>query len=417
MSNISRTTLEKLKGMCSPAKLLAELYIVIVESIKSFIKNNNMISSAALAYYGIFASIPMLILAALFLVNYFTSSMGAVAGLKKITSIVLPDQQDVILKEAFTLSSLNGSWGIVGIVACVWSITPLMSTLRIIFANIFREENRRPFFVELAIDVVVVFLFLLILISLVIGEIVYSHVTSVIVNYIPFVYQLIVLSTNLLISIAALTAFFYVLIPVRTSFWNILAGVMLTSVLWAVVKPSFAYFIVINPHFGFAFGSLKTILLIILWVYMSFFILLIGVEFTAHMHRRGIVSLKYLIEIHGGKIHNVLLYKYASVYNASDVVFQQGDAGSEMYYILGGAVQITEGDTVIYELNEGQIFGEAGMLLNSSRTETATVITDNTFLLPINEAAFGVLSQYDPQLVVLLFKEMAKKLGLQHYHK
>ncbi|KWT76379.1 cyclic nucleotide-binding protein [Candidatus Magnetominusculus xianensis] len=403
--------------MCSPAKLLAELYIVIVESIKSFIKNNNMISSAALAYYGIFASIPMLILAALFLVNYFTSSMGAVAGLKKITSIVLPDQQDVILKEAFTLSSLNGSWGIVGIVACVWSITPLMSTLRIIFANIFREENRRPFFVELAIDVVVVFLFLLILISLVIGEIVYSHVTSVIVNYIPFVYQLIVLSTNLLISIAALTAFFYVLIPVRTSFWNILAGVMLTSVLWAVVKPSFAYFIVINPHFGFAFGSLKTILLIILWVYMSFFILLIGVEFTAHMHRRGIVSLKYLIEIHGGKIHNVLLYKYASVYNASDVVFQQGDAGSEMYYILGGAVQITEGDTVIYELNEGQIFGEAGMLLNSSRTETATVITDNTFLLPINEAAFGVLSQYDPQLVVLLFKEMAKKLGLQHYHK
>ncbi|MEO5361933.1 MAG: YihY family inner membrane protein [Nitrospirota bacterium] len=412
MSNISRTTLEKLKGMCSPAKLLAELYIVIVESIKSFIKNNNMISSAALAYYGIFASIPMLILAALLLVNYFTSSMGAVAGLKKITSIVLPDQQDVILKEAFTLSSLNGSWGIVGIVACVWSITPLMSTLRIIFANIFREENKRPFFVELAIDVVVVFLFLLILISLVIGEIVYSHVTSVIVNYIPFVYQLIVLSTNLLISIAALIAFFYVLIPVRTSFWNILAGVMLTSVLWSVVKPSFAYFIVINPHFGFAFGSLKTILLIILWVYMSFFILLIGVEFTAHMHRRGIVSLKYLIETHGGKIHNVLLYKYARVYNTSDVVFQQGEVGSEMYYILSGAVQIREGDTVIYELNEGHIFGEAAMLLSSSRTETATVIMDNTFLLPINEAAFGVVSQYDPQLVVLLFKEMAKNLHI-----
>ncbi|MCG6551240.1 MAG: YihY family inner membrane protein [Candidatus Magnetominusculus sp. LBB02] len=384
------------------------LYIIIVASIKSFIKNNHFMTSAALAYYGIFASIPMLILAALLLGGYFTSSTSATVGLKQITSIVLPEQQDVILQEAYTLSSLKGSWGLIGIVACVWSITPLMSTLRLVFANIFGEVNRRQFLIELAIDVVVVLLFLLILISLVIGSIIYSHVTSVIFKQIPFVYQLIGLSTNLLISIAALTAFFYVLIPVRTGFWNILTGVLVTAFLWALVKPSFAYFVVANPHFGFALGSLKTILMIILWVYMSFFILLIGVEFTANMHRRGIITLKYLIETGRATINNALTYQYAKLYNARDVVFKTGDAGGEMFYILSGEVQITEsGGVVISQLTEGRIFGETSMLLHTERTHTAVAAMDNTALLPINVSDFDTLSRHDPQLVVTLLRQMA----------
>ncbi|MBF0458207.1 MAG: YihY family inner membrane protein [Nitrospirae bacterium] len=389
----------------------ARLYVIFVESIKSFIKNNHFMSSAALAYYGIFASIPMLILAMLFLVNYFTSSAGAAEGLRKITSILLHEQQGTIMTEVKALSSLNGTWGFVGVVACVWSIIPLMSTLRIVFANIFKEDNRRPFFIELAINVLVVFLFLLILISLVIGEIVYSQLMYYLFKQVPFIYQIIGLSTNLLISIAALIAFFYVLIPVRTGFWNIFAGVALTALLWSVVKPSFANYIVANPHFGVAFGSLKTILLIILWVYMSFFILLIGVEFTANMHRADIVSLKYLIETHSGKVHSALLYKYARLYNAAADVFKTGDAGSEMYYILGGAVQLTGSDGhVIKELREGQLFGQTSMLMQLNRTETATTLTDNTLLLPIGAADFDVLYKYDPPLVLRLLKEMAKQL-------
>ncbi len=408
LSNISNSISGGRRGVSSPAELL----IVFVESIKSFIKNNHIIYSAALAYYGIFASIPMLILAALLLVGYFTSSMGAIDGLKRIISIVLPQQQDIILKEVYTLSNLKGSWGVVGVIACVWSITPLMSTLRVVFANIFKEDNRRPFLIGIAIDVVIVFLFLLILISLVVGEIVYSHLLAVIFNHIPFVYQIIGLSTNLLISIVALIAFFYVLIPVRTGFWNIFAGVLVTSLLWSVVKPTFAYFVVANPHFGFAFGSLKAILVIILWVYMSFFILLIGVEFTANMHRKGIVSLKYLIETHpSGKIHNDMLYKYARSYRADTVIFQSGDTAGEMYYILGGAVQITENGHIISELKEGHIFGETGMLLHSNRTKTAAAVSDNTILLPINSEDFDALSKSDPQMVLLLLKEIARKLA------
>ncbi|MBF0553345.1 MAG: YihY/virulence factor BrkB family protein, partial [Nitrospirae bacterium] len=239
LSNIDNTISGRRRGVCNPI----ELYVVFIESIKSFIKNNHIIYSAALAYYGIFASIPMLILAALLLVGYFTSSMGAIDGLKRIISIVLPAQQDIILKEVYTLSSLKGSWGAVGVIACVWSITPLMSTLRVVFANIFKENNPRPFLIGLAIDVVIVLLFLLILISLVVGEIVYSHLLDVIFNRIPFVYQIIGLSTNLFISIVALIAFFYVLIPVRTGFGNIFAGVLVKSLLWFGVKPTFSYFV------------------------------------------------------------------------------------------------------------------------------------------------------------------------------
>ncbi|MBF0319085.1 MAG: YihY family inner membrane protein [Nitrospirae bacterium] len=397
----------KLKGIFNPG----ELSVVLVESIKSFIKNNLFMSSAALAYYGIFASIPMLILAALSLVSYFTSSQEAITGLKNITSIVLPDHQDVILTEVNKLSSLKGAWGIIGIVACIWSITPLMSTLRIVFAAIFKETNQRSFFIELAIDVAVVFLFLVLLIALVIAEIIYSQLTSVLFKNIPFLYHMIGISTNLLLSIAVLAALFYVFIPVKTGFWNIFAGVALTSVLWLVVKPSFAYFIVVNPHFGFAFGSLKTILLIILWVYISFFILLAGVEFTANMHRKGVVALKYLIETPHGKNRNALLYKYARQYSASAMVFNDGDKGSEMFYILSGAVQITENGLPINALHEGQTFGEISMLLNSNRTKTAVAIEDNTLLLPINTADFDMLSKYDPQLVTTLLKEMAKKLS------
>jgi CRP-like cAMP-binding protein len=82
-----------------------------------------------------------------------------------------------------------------------------------------------------------------------------------------------------------------------------------------------------------------------------------------------------------------------------------------MFYILSGAVQITENGIPINALNEGHTFGEISMLLHSNRTKTAVATEDNTFLLPISTGDFDMLSKYDPQLVTLLLKEMAKKLA------
>ena len=76
-------------------------------------------------------------------------------------------------------------------------------------------------------------------------------------------------------------------------------------------------------------------------------------------------------------------------------LFREGDAGSDMYVLLEGTMDIVIGDFVVESLWPGALIGEMALIDNSPRAATA-VATTNCKLAKINQRRFHFLVQQTP---------------------
>src|SRR5205807_3286047 len=83
-------------------------------------------------------------------------------------------------------------------------------------------------------------------------------------------------------------------------------------------------------------------------------------------------------------------------FGAGEVIFREGDLGTEMYIISEGKVEILnrmgEEDRVLAVLEKGDFFGEMSVLEDLPRAATARALTDSR-LLQINGSTFDQMLQ------------------------
>jgi hypothetical protein len=70
---------------------------------------------------------------------------------------------------------------------------------------------------------------------------------------------------------------------------------------------------------------------------------------------------------------------HRKTFSPGDIIFRQGDKSEEAYWIVSGKVEISidtpAGPSVLTTLDEGEIFGEMGMIDDQPRSATARVVT------------------------------------------
>ncbi|MBV9579783.1 MAG: cyclic nucleotide-binding domain-containing protein, partial [Chloroflexi bacterium] len=79
------------------------------------------------------------------------------------------------------------------------------------------------------------------------------------------------------------------------------------------------------------------------------------------------------------------------------MVIQEGDPADAFYIIARGRVSVTRGDTQLNVLEDGDYFGEIGMLGDAVRTATVRTIAASTFLT-FSSSAFQRLLRQSPQV-------------------
>ena len=88
-------------------------FTVLWQSVKSFIKNDNSSAAASLAYYSLFALIPLLLLLFFALSFFITSSKAIMQKITMLISQFIPYYSDTILNEVYTLARHKGMWKII----------------------------------------------------------------------------------------------------------------------------------------------------------------------------------------------------------------------------------------------------------------------------------------------------------------
>jgi membrane protein len=87
------------------------------------------------------------------------------------------------------------------------------------------------------------------------------------------------LATTLLV--IGLGLVFYFIPNAKTRFRDVWVGAILTGVLWQLAFQGFAWYVRVNSGLRMIHGSVATVIVFLLWVYVSSIILMYGVEFTA----------------------------------------------------------------------------------------------------------------------------------------
>ncbi len=387
-------------------------FLIIKESFRSFTKNNNFDRAASLAYYGFFAFIPLFFIVLSFLSMKELSPQLLIDGIEGITGRIFPQFGKVITDEVYFLARHRSAVGLFGFVILFWSITPLINATRNAFSEIFNVDRKVAFLKTVILDIVALSVIILLFVTLLISELYYeTFLKSELISR-PFLSGIIDYVAPFVVTFVCI--FFYYIIfsprPIKTA--HLLLASLFASLFWITIKELFSSFLVMNPHYGFAFGSLRAIFVIIVWSFFSFCILLFGAEIMANMRTREIILLKKIFFRRplSKALNRHVMEKFVKRYAKGEKVYETGEPSNNVFSILSGKVGINKNGEITSILDEGAHFGDLSMFLDEPRDESATAMIDDTSLLMISRNNFETIIKEHPLVVFDILKEMALRI-------
>jgi membrane protein len=260
-------------------------------------KNNGLSLAAAIAYYG-FLSIFPLLLGLIGLLGYFINSQEIEQQILSNVQQNLPGISDVLVSNIRGVINARGALSIIGILGFLWSGSG-------IFGAIYNAINRArgitrlpPFYITIPLNVgLTVGMGILFLISM--GA---SYVFNVVpLKDIPIVGAYAIEAGTRVIAFAFSFAIFLILFKImpNTRIWWRYAwqGAFITAVLFEIGRSVLVFFINNFTHYTSVYGAIGSIIAILVFIYYSAIILIIGVEITAEYSRmrRGETPTNYIL--------------------------------------------------------------------------------------------------------------------------
>jgi membrane protein len=384
---------------------IKRLWIVLVEAISSFRRNNDLTSASSLAFSATLALIPALFLLTTLLGIAIGSSEQAMLKTQDMVKELIPRYSQEILREVGFITAHTRAIGIVNIVVLLWIITPLVSGLRLALSTIFRTRPGRSYLLEKVLDVSITIVLVIGFSGVAVTGVVFALVQKLSpLRFFPQYFE----SVVPFFFVTAVVVVFYLIFSSRVPFRRLIVGAVATTLLWFAMRPAFNLFLTYNPGYGFTFGSFKSIFVVVIWIYYSLSVFLFGAEIASSLNREEIIVIKRLMEGKAG-ISAPALAKFAVPYEKGSVIFSEGDAGKEMFLVLRGSVGIQKEGREIAVVREKNFFGEMSFLLSQPRSATAVALSDVELLAINNDTVLTLMNEL-PGLVLSMLKEMAVRL-------
>jgi membrane protein len=272
-----------------PLKDLSFLQIPFVQKviaiiggmIKRIAKNEIGIRAASIAYSGLFSIFPLLLFL-VFLGSQFLESEEARTALNNTLSEVLPAASETVQQVVEQTIDARGSIGLIAGIGLLWSASTLFNQLTTSL-NVVWNASPRPFWrrrlIALISVLTIAILFLLSITFSALAVIRFPGEGTVLSGWLNS-------SVGLAVTILLFWVMYHGIPNTPVKIWASFGGAMLSALLWQAAKGIFAWYLASGlNNYGAVYGSLASVIALVLWVYISALILFIGAEFGAALQR------------------------------------------------------------------------------------------------------------------------------------
>jgi membrane protein len=259
--------------------------LVVKQSTKDFFNDSGPHWAAALTYYALLSSIP-LILAIVAITSFFVEEEWAIQQVGEVLGDFLPEGEDQVEEIVEEAMAAQGTVSLLSIGFLLWSGSRVFGVLARAL-NIFYDVEEfysllKRTLVELIMLLSIGVLVVLALFSRVIMDFLLPEFDFLPFDFITLENLITNVVASLLIFISILLIYRYV--PRRRVAWRAaVAGAAVTTILFSLGRPIFWYWVNTFAEYHQVYGSMAAVVVIVLWAYIVSLFLLIGGELTSHI--------------------------------------------------------------------------------------------------------------------------------------
>lgn len=264
---------------------------------KNLMKILNTVSShhtgayaAQAAYFFVLSLIPIIILL-LTMVQFTSVTMDDV--MEAVLQVFPSSVEGLIRSIVLEVYTRSGTIIPITILVAVWSagkgVLSVTSGLNCIYNN---TETRNYLYLRVRASLYTIIFILAIMLSLVLS-VFGNSISAMLYQHVPFLSKVVdfIIKIRTVVSLVVLTVFWdmiYKFLPNRknrakTTMRKQLPGALFTACGWLLISFVFSVYLDIFTGFSSMYGSLTTIILIMLWLYGCMYIILLGGEVNALM--------------------------------------------------------------------------------------------------------------------------------------
>jgi membrane protein len=240
--------------------------------------------SASIAYYAFLALFPLL-LGLIAIMGQFLPSESIQQGILSFLTQYLPVSYNFLESNITDIIRFRGAFGIIGILGLFWSGSGVFSVVSRAVNRAWDIEYKHPFYIQKPREIIMA-LAIGILVLLSLGT---STVFSFIGNT-NFPVSGLIANVGTVIAgfFLSLTVFIvlYKTVPITRISWRyVWPGAILATVFFEVAKVLFVLYLNNYNNYDKIYGSIASVIILLVWIYYSAFILLAGAEVSAMLNR------------------------------------------------------------------------------------------------------------------------------------
>ncbi len=421
MTRLFKVTIPPLDSLLRHARLpLAGVRDILRDAVKNYASNDDTNQAAAIALYAILSIIPLFILTMLMAGQFFGSYPNIQHDITEGIQKLHPYFSGDLLDQLGRIDEKQSVLGWVGIISLIWFSSMIFGAIQTAFIRIFRAKGYRNYIVAKLIAVAMIPM------GWAVG-VISIGITSIaaILAQQPAIFKGEVLILHgfffryalpYLVTVLFFTILYKVIPPVRISWWNALIGSAIFSALMETAKHFFGWYVSNYTSYNVIFGSLQTVVILVIWVFYVSLILLFCAEIISSFHRRDLILLEKALLKQGkdrATTDERMFRKFGRIYPKDQYIFKEGDSGREMYYLLDGRVRLEKRaghvKKVLAELETGAYFGEMSALIDAPRTASA-IASEACHLAAIDGNTFRHLIRESGEISLFMLKEFSRRI-------
>ncbi len=250
--------------------------------------------SAQLAYYFLLSLFPMLIFL-LTLIPLFNVSPDTITNMIAKNA---PGETSKMITEVVTDVMKNANGGLLsfGLIAALWSASNGMTALMNAFNVSYEvEDARNPIVAKLLsvlFTVVMVVVFGVALALPVFGEQIGNYLFGQfgLESQFKWVFSLIKVILPLIITFIVFVTLYAIAPNIKLKFKSVIPGALFATIVWIGASFLFGYYVSNFGNYSKTYGSIGGVIVLMLWLYLTGFIIIIGAQINAIIHEKQLSS-------------------------------------------------------------------------------------------------------------------------------